>query len=231
MYSCVTFGVSCLFSFQFESDVVGDSLLVLLSASYRTMAQELKTTKSELSVAHRENMKLTKLLHKRDETVQKLVKSMNMLKEKFEENDLCLELQRNELKEQEFVLFEMQTMLQIERGVYFFQIDANKALKLLWVFRKHKQNLYMITKSCIREIIRIALEADLVSENVGRCAVKCYIPNHDCADGFYKALQVKIDESPDALELFLRLIQEKLKDCQKCRGLCSNILDDIYSMN
>ena len=200
-------------------------MLVLMSTMYRGVEQKLK-------VAEEKKMELSTLLKRRDEMLQELATTINELEEKFGENELLIEMQKNELKEQSTILREMHVALRLKRGSkccdlhddFFFCAESSQEF---WILRKYQRNLVLVTKPHIREIIKAAMEAGLVSENIGKCAVKCLIPQHDCADGFYKALLVKVDESPEALKLFLEMVQERLKESKPCQQLCNKMLAEL----
>lgn len=205
------------------------SMLVLMAKMYQSMEQKLRA-------AEEKNTKLTALLEKRTEMLRKFGKTIATLEEEFGDNERQLEMQRSELKEQYAILREMHTALLMKTDGKCWEIHhklselglPGENCQQFWVFRKHKQNLVILTKPHIQEIIKAATEAGLVSESVGKCATKCPFPNHDCTTEFYKALQVKIGESPDTLKIFLQLVQDKCKESQPClQFIHKKILNEI----
>lgn len=201
------------------------SVLVLMSALYHGMERRLKSAENTIK-------ELKALLQKRNENLQTLVTTINGLQEMTEENERRLEMQRNQLKEQYTVLREMLLAMRM-KGSRFSHVylksgtNPGEISQEFWVLRKHRGNLITVTKPYIRQVIKMALEAGLISENVGKCATKCPTLGHNCADEFYKALQVRVGEAPHALKQFLLLIQQRLKDSQPCQRLCSMILEEI----
>jgi hypothetical protein len=198
------------------------SIFLLMSALYHGMEKKLKTEESR-------NRELTAQLQKRDEKLHKLVTTIHELKEVTEDNERRIEMQRNELKEQHAILCEMSIALGLKSGASFSHMyfNAGETPREFWVLRRNKQNLIIITKPHIQQIIRAALEARFVSENIGKCATKCPTAGHNCAEEFYKALQVKVGESPHTLKAFLLLMQEKLKESESLQKLCSKMLAEI----
>lgn len=186
----------------------------------------------KLRAAEHRITELTALLQKRNEMLQSLATIIDTLKERSKDNERNLEIQQHEIQEQDTVLYELNIAQQFEMDTCQMEATCQPAItcknsRIFWLFRKHKQNLMILTKSRIQEIIKAAMDAGLVSEYIGECATKCQIPNHDCTSGFYKALQVKINKSPDAFKIFLQLIQQKLKDSESCHQLCSKILTEM----
>ena len=184
----------------------------------------------KLRAAEDKITELTALLHKRNEMLQSLAEIIDTLKHKSRDNERRLELQQYELQEQSTALEELEIAQQFEvdaSEITSQPVVTSKHSRVYWVFHSHKQNLAILTKSRIQEVIKAAADAGLVSEYIGECAKKCSIPNHDCTSGFYKALQTTISESPDAFKLFLQLIQQKLKDSKPCNQLCSKILIEM----
>ena len=198
------------------------SIFLLMSALYHGMEKKLKTEESR-------NRELTAQLQKRDEKLHKLVTTIHELKEVTEDNERRIEMQRNELKEQHAILCEMSIALGLKSGASFSHMyfNAGETPREFWVLRRNKQNLIIITKPHIQQIIRAALEARFVSENIGKCATKCPTAGHNCAEEFYKALQVKVGEAPHTLKAFLLLMQEKLKESESLQKLCSKMLAEI----
>lgn len=156
---------------------------------------------------------------------------VNALEVKSDQNERRLEFQRNELKQQHVTMQECFIGRQI--GVSPSQLcflpgtTVRETSKQVWVLRKHQQNLVLLTRPHIREIITIAVEAGFVSENIGKCATDCSLPDHDCAAEFYKALLVRVCEAPHVLENFLQLLLEVLKENESCRHLFTGMLKEI----
>lgn len=199
------------------------ALLVLMSTLYRGM--EMK-----LSVAETEIQHLKTLLEMRNEMLESLVVTVEKLEEETKENERRLELQNNELREQHAMLQEMH-VLQKELGVSSISgacLRVNKFSKEFWILRKHRPNLVVVTKPYIQHIIDESVKAGLVSENIGQCGTNCRLPGHDCSDGFYKALQMKVSETPHVLESFIFLMQ-KLHLSSGCEKLCSAILGEVQA--
>jgi hypothetical protein len=206
------------------------SAFLLMSTLYHGMGKKLKTAEDKIK-------ELTALLQKRNEAVQKLATTVNELSEVTDENERRLEMQQHELKELRAILREMFIAQEMKRGASFSNVcnvyfgtgaRAGEMSQEFWVLRKNRRNLCIITQPHIQQIIRAALEACLVSENIGKCATKCPTPGHDCTEGFYKALQVKVGEAPHTLKVFLLLIQEKIKDSESLQLLCSRMLAEIH---
>ena len=198
-----------------------------MSTLYHGMEKKLKTAEDKIK-------ELTALLQKRNEAVHKLATTVNELSEVTDENERRLEMQQHELKELRAILREMFIAQEMKRGanvcnVYFGAgARAGETSREFWVLRKNRRNLSIITQPHIQKIIRAASEAHLVSENIGKCATKCPTPGHDCTEGFYKALQVKVGEAPHTLKAFLLLMQEKLEDSESLQLLCSQMLAEIH---
>ena len=212
--------MTCL-SFQGFERILLSALLVM-SVLYHVMEEKLKAAESKIK-------ELTAQLRKRDDKLRTLVTTINELKEMTDENERRIELQRNELKEQHAILQEMFLALGMKKGASFSHIcntffGAGEASREFWVLRKYRRNLIIITNPHIQQIIEIALQARLVSENIGKRATV----GHNCAEGFYKALQVKVGEEPHVLKEFLLLMQEKLKESQSLQKLCSRMLAEIH---
>ena len=189
---------------------------------------EMKLRFAETKIKH-----LTTLLQMRTEMLQSLVMEIDKLKEETEENERRLEFQRNELKEQCAVLQEMFVVLRDrEEGVLSKSavMRANQFPKEFWILRKHRHSLVVVTKPYIDQIITESVKAGLVSENIGQCGTNCQLPGHDCSDGFYKALQVKVNEMPRTLESFILLMQ-KLQLSNGCEKLCSTMLGEMQAAN
>jgi hypothetical protein len=203
------------------------SMFLLMSSLYHGVENQLKMARCKI-------MELTAQLQNRDERLRKLVASIDELKKVTDENERRIELQRNELKEQCAILREMFIALEAKRGPCFSRIcdsyfgaGAADTSREFWILRKYRHNLIIITKPYIQLIIMEAWKADLISEHVAKCATKCPTTHHDCTDGFYKALQVKVGEAPHTLKPFLLRIQEKLKDSRPCQQLCKRMLLEI----
>ena len=184
----------------------------------------------KLESAESKIMKLITELEQRTNKLQTLATTINTLKEATEENERQMEMQQNELKQQRTALRELCTAL----GALEFcdsslttGATAGENSQAFWVLRKHQRNLVIITRPYRQQMIKAAVEEGLVSENIGKCALKCSIPNHDCVDEFYKALLVRVGESPEALEAFLYLMQQKLKKSRPCCQLFNKMLDEI----
>ena len=199
---------------------------MLISTLYRGMEMKLRFAESKIK-------QLTTLLQTRDEMLQSLVMEIDKLKEETEENERRLEFQRNELKEQYAVLQEMFVVLRArEEGIFGKSavMGANEFSKEFWILRKHRPSLVVLTKPYIDQIITESVKAGLVSENIGQCGSNCQLSGHDCSDGFYKALQVKVNETPHTLESFIILIQ-KLQLSNGCKKLCGTMLGELQAAN
>lgn len=173
---------------------------------------------------------LTALLKMRDEKLQSLVTTINKLEEVTKENEMRLEHQRHELNEQNAVLQEVFVVLK-EFGISSIggpYLRSNGLSQEFWVLRKNLPNLVVVTKPYIHQIIGKSVGAGLISENVGQCATKCPFSGHDCTDGFYKALQMKVRETPHALEGFLLLVQN-LQVSGNVQQLCSTMLKEMQA--
>lgn len=192
---------------------------MLMSTLYHGM--EMKLRVAETKIKH-----LTTLLQMRNEMLESLVVAVEKLEEETKENERRLELQNNELREQHAMLQEMH-VLQKESGVSSISdsyLRVNKFSKEFWILRKHRPNLVVVTKPYIQSIIKESVKAGLVSENIGQ------LPGHDCSDGFYKALQMKVSETPHILESFIFLMQ-KLNLSSGCQKLCSAMLGEVRASN
>ena len=201
-------------------------VFLLMATLYRNVERQLKLAQHKITELNAE-------LENRDEKLQMLITTVTTLKRASEENERRMEMQQNELKQQRTALRELFTAQKMKGGLgfcdYYFTASATAGenSRAFWVLRKHQRNLVMLSRPYTKQIIEAAMEKGLVSENIGKCAVKCSIPNHDCMDGFYKALLVRVGESPDVLEAFLYLMQQKLKESQPCCQLFSKMLDEI----
>ena len=200
-------------------------IFLLMSILYHFIEKRIIVTKSK---------KLKAQLQNRDERLHKLNRIISELAKITGENERRIEVQQNELKEQYAILREMSIALEMKRGPSFshvcqsyFGAGASKTPREFWILRKHRQNLNIITKPYIQLVIMEAWKACLVSEHVAMCATKCPTAHHDCTDGFYKALQVKVGEAPHTLKPFLLCLQEKLKDSRPCHQLCTRMLEEI----
>lgn len=199
---------------------------MLISTLYRGMEMKLRFAETKIK-------QLTTLLQMRTEMLQSLVMEIDKLKEETEENERRLEFQRNELKEQYAVLQEMFVVLRArEEGVLSKSVvmGANEFPKEFWILRKHRPSLVVVTKPYIDQIITESVKAGFVPGNIGQCGTNCQLPGHDCSDGFYKALQVKVNETPHTLESFI-LLMKKLQLSNGCEKLCSTMLGEMQAAN
>lgn len=181
--------------------------------------KELKKSMVEQENAFREKENQLK------EKELKLSKDVVELRQKMHWSERRLEIQRNDLIEQSFSVYELYFTLKMAKGEVCLEI-ANKLSRPVMILRKHQRNLIFLTKPHINHIITSASAAGIVSKTIGECAETCSIPNHDCTQGFYKALLVSVDNSADMLERFLRLVMEEV-DSVPCRSLCKRMLQEL----
>ena len=199
-------------------------ILILMSTLYQSMEMKLKSAETKIK-------ELTTLLQMRNEKLRSLVLTIDKLKGVTEENERRLQLQRNELTEQYAVLQEMFVMLK-ELGISNVSgayLPAKGMSREFWILRKYRPSLVVVTKPYIHQIIRECVEAGLVSEKFSQCACATGCPSsgHECTDQFYKALQLKVSDTPHALECFLLLIQQKMQVSKGCQQLCNTMLEEI----
>ena len=166
-------------------------------------------------------------LERQNECLLKLVETVNTLKEKNKENERRVKMQQHELKEQEAVVRELYVALQMKSNptLLLQSSTITETPKQFRLFRKHSRSLMLITKPCIRQVIKAAVEAGIVPELV----VGEYTEtssNTNCTV-FYKALQMKISESPQTLTIFLQMLQEKFS---ASKALCSTILAELNTI-
>ena len=172
---------------------------------------------NKLRSAQQQIVELNLELQKRDEKLDTLITTIEVLKQQTDANERRMERQRHELKEQNTALREMYMALRMRMAPLGFcdahllvEATEGENSKAFWVLRKHQRSLVATTKPHIQQIIKLSVESGLISKTIGEYAENCETP-HDCTDGFYKALLVKVGESPEALRAFLDLMQAKLK--------------------
>ena len=165
---------------------------------------------------------LHETLGKRTAQLKSVVISIEELKEKAKESDQRVETQQNDLVEYKISMQE-----------FYLSFDSSlphqepmPTCKQFWILRKHQKNLMVLTKPFIYGIIIASTEGGLVSTNIGKCAVNCSIPGHDCAGGFYKALLVTVGNSPHMLEVFLQMMLNNF-DGQPLGRLCKRMLVEL----
>ena len=206
--------------------------LQLQEETINTLRKENRVLEKELKLLGNRVSELEDLLNKQTKQMEGLLETIDDIKEKSEEDDQRIEVQHNDMIEQQIALQELFLSLQMSDkscGHPGFKVANNEVdnSKHLWILRRHQRNLVSVTKPFIPRVIKTSEEAGIVSRNVGRCATKCSIPNHDCASGFYKALLVSVGESPRVLEIFLKMMVKEF-DSEPCSRLCSQILDEVY---
>ena len=158
--------------------------------------------------------KLLNLVEKRSSKLEKLEKMVDVLAEKSEQNERQIELERNERKHQQVVIQELYLQRQLNVGVPLSQLSVlpqtkpGELSKEFWVLRSHQENLVCVTRPFICQIIRAAVEAGIVSDTVEKCMDSC--PDRDRVAAFYKALLVRVGESPTILADFLQLMEREL---------------------
>ena len=159
--------------------------------------------------------RLNILLEKRSGKLEKLEKMVGVLATKSEENERRIELERNKRKQKQVIMQEIFMKRQLKTGVPLSRLSvlpgtkAGEVSKEFWVLRSHQNNLISTTRSFIYQIIRATAAAGVVSKKVGKCAVNCTIPDHDCAASFYESLLVRVGESPTTLQHFLQLMEKE----------------------
>lgn len=171
-------------------------------------------------------------LEKRNDKLQKLVATIGELKVATDENECRMEMQRNELEEQRAILQEVYTAALQVAGSGTCKYMRHSPLlceksQEYWVLYKHRRNLVVITKPFIEDIIFAAWKAGLVSENIHLYATKYSNQGNTCSDIFFKALQVKVREMPQALNEFLQIMQEKLRGSESCQHLRTTMLNEL----
>ena len=174
------------------------------------------------------------LLERQKERLLKLIEMVNTLKERNKENERRVEMQKHELKEQETRVRELWIALQMKSSSsslpphsILLKSSIVKETPHFWLFRRHKENLARITKSRIKEIIKASVEAGIVPELVvGECAETSTNAEQSCSM-FYKALQMRISESPHSFAAFLQILRDKLKGSEP---LCSKILAELSTI-
>lgn len=188
---------------------------------------KLEQQKEQLMKLEQQEEWLVKL-EQQEEQLLKLVKMVNALKEKNKENERRVEMQQHELKEQEAVVRELYIALQMKSNPALLlqsSTTITEIPKQFRLFRKHSRNLMLITKPCINQVIKASVEAGIVPELV----VGEYTEtssNTNCTV-FYKALQMKISESPHTLTIFLQMLQENFS---ASKALCSKILAELNTI-
>jgi hypothetical protein len=212
----------------YDSEVTGVHISVL-KKDMDKLLQENGDLHRELELYKERVLKLDDMLEKRTGELKKLVHTVEELTERFEKSDQRLEMQQIELIEQKVCMREFCLSLQmIEPSLPSFiqTTTTGEYCKQFWILRKHQRNLITITKPYIHSIIKASTEAGIVSRNIGKCAIKCSIPNHDCASGFYKALLVRVGKSPHVLRFFLQILLNEF-ETGPCRQLCIRMLDEL----
>jgi hypothetical protein len=174
-------------------------------------------------------------VERQKEKLLKLVEVVNTLKEKNKENERRVEMQQHELMEQETILRELYIALQVKNDSSLHPcvhlLRRKDTPKEFWLFRKHQRNLLRITEPYINQVIEASVEADIVPEHVvEESSETCSSPDHRCSV-FYKALQMRISESPDIFATFLRILQEQMRDSKPHHtSLCSKILAELNTI-
>ena len=195
---------------------------MFMSTLYRVLESKLNHAETKLEEQQERLVKL----EQQEEQLLKLVKMVNALKEKNKENERRVEMQQHELKEQEAVVRELYVALQMKNNptLLLQSSTITETPKQFRLFRKHSRNLILITKPCINEVIKASVEAGIVPELVvGESETSS---NTNCTV-FYKALQMKISESPHTLTIFLQMLQEKFT---ASKALCSKILAELNAV-
>ena len=188
----------------------------------------------KLSLAESKIGELTKLLESRTKQLMKLMEDVDKLRERNKENERRAERQRHELKEQYTALRELYIALQMKKGARMMHINCalptpteGENSKQFWLLRKHRKNLTALIKPHIRQVVEESAMAGIVSELVFEdCTEMCGDPEEQC-DVFYKALQARVGESPDTLDLFVELLQQKMKASKPLHSLCNRMLAEL----
>ena len=175
-------------------------------------------------------------VERQKEKLLKLVEMVNALKEKNKENERRVEMQQHELLEQETILRELYTALQMKNDPSLLPsvhlLQRKDIPKEFWLFRKHQRNLMRITEPYINQVIEASVEADIVPEHVvEESSETCSSTDQRCSV-FYKALQMGISESPDTFATFLRILQQQMREDSKPHhsSLCSKILAELNTI-
>ena len=197
------------------------SMVDVTTELYRKIKDKWEKSEGEIK-------KLRTKLQKRDQQLHSLDVTIVHLKDVTNVNERRLEMQSNQLEEQRAMLREMYTALKMKEGFSYSSVYLNleemtaklgETSQAYRVLRKHRRHLVFVTKPFIQEIIDAALEADLVSIHMTMS-----LQGDNCTDEFYKALQVKVMERPDALKTFVTILRVKSTSCQQ---LCNTILKEI----
>ncbi|CAI8055477.1 hypothetical protein GBAR_LOCUS30292 [Geodia barretti] len=115
-------------------------------------------------------------LERQKEKLLKLVEMVNALKEKNKENERRVEMQQHELLEQETILRELYTALQMKNDPSLLPsvhlLQRKDIPKEFWLFRKHQRNLMRITEPYINQVIEASVEADIVPSTLLKKVLK-----------------------------------------------------------
>lgn len=205
------------------------TVFMYMSTWCRVLELKLSCAETQLEEQETRLEEQEERLEEQEERLLKLVEMVNALEEKNRENERRVELQQHEIKEQEATLHELSIALQMKNGplIPYALPGATEGSKPFWLFRQHQRNLAHLTKPCINQVIRASVEAGVVSELVMEECGETRSTPEQSSSVFYKALQMKISESPQSLAIFLRLLQENSEVSKPCRRLCSNILAEL----
>ncbi|CAI8055478.1 hypothetical protein GBAR_LOCUS30292 [Geodia barretti] len=115
-------------------------------------------------------------VERQKEKLLKLVEMVNALKEKNKENERRVEMQQHELLEQETILRELYTALQMKNDPSLLPsvhlLQRKDIPKEFWLFRKHQRNLMRITEPYINQVIEASVEADIVPSTLLKKVLK-----------------------------------------------------------
>ena len=195
-------------------------VLMYMSSLYRVVLWKLHLAESKVT-------ELTNLLENQTQQLMELIEAVDKLREKSRDNERRAELQRHELKEQYITLRELYMALKLKTGenlidcAHFWPSPtAGENSRRFWLLRKYHRNLVAAIKPCIDRVIEASVDAGIVPELV--VGESCTDVDEKCAV-FYRALQVRVGESPQVLDAFLQLIQEKFQDSKPCNYLRSKM--------
>ena len=199
-------------------------VLMYMSSLYRVVLWKLHLAESKVT-------ELTNLLENQTQQLMELIEAVDALREKSRDNERRAELQRHELKEQYITLRELYMALKMKTGENLIDCahflpspTAGENSRRFWLLRKYHRNLVAAIKPCIDRVIKTSVDAGIVPELV--VGESCTDVDEKCAV-FYRALQVRVGESPQVLDAFLQLIQENFQDSKPCNYLRSKMLSEL----